>query len=176
MTLRLEDKKVIVKEVAEVAGKAISAVAADYRGLSVSQMTQLRAKAREQGIYLRVVRNNLARRAFEGTDFACMQDSLVGPLVLAFSIDDPGASARLIKNFAKENEQLEAKFLSIGGKLLDGKDLNTVASLPTLEEALGRLAAVMQAPITKFVRTMAEPHGKLVRTIAAVKEQKQAVS
>ncbi len=173
MALRLEDKKAIVAEVAEVATNALSVVAADYRGLPVANMTKLRADARKAGVYMRVVRNTLARRAFEGTEFACMSDALVGPLLLAFSQHEPGAAAKLIRDFMKTNDKLAVKALAIGGKLLDAKQLDTVAKLPNKEEAIATLMAVMNAPITKFVRTLAEPHAKLVRTIAAVRDQKQ---
>ena len=148
----------------------------NYRGLTVAQMTELRKSAREAGVYMRVVRNTLARRAFEGTKFACMDPALVGPLVLAFSKDEPGAAARLVKDFAKKFEKLEVKALSIDGKLLPATDLNTLASLPTRDEAIARLMSVMLAPITKFVRTLVEPHSKLVRAIAAVRDQKAASS
>ncbi len=173
MALRLEDKKAIVAEVADVAAKALSAVAADYRGISVSDMTKLRATARTNGVYLRVVRNTLARRAVTGTDFECMQDGLVGPLVLAFSIDDPGASARLLKDFAKECNALEVKMLSVSGKVLPATDIDVLAKLPTYEQAISQLMSVMQAPISKFVRILAAPHTKLVRTVAAIRDQKQ---
>lgn len=174
MTLRLEDKKAIVAEVAAVAQTALSAVAAEYRGLTVERMTQLRVDARKDRVYLRVVRNTLARRALEGTSFACMSEALVGPLVLAFSQEDPGAAARLMKNFMKENEKLVVKALSVDGQLLAAKDLDKLASLPTRSEAIATLMSVMKAPITQFVRTMAEPHAQLVRAIAAVRDQKQA--
>jgi large subunit ribosomal protein L10 len=173
VALRLEDKKAIIAEVAEVATNALSVVAADYRGLPVANMTKLRADARKAGVYMRVVRNTLARRAFEGTEFACMSDVLVGPLLLAFSQHEPGAAAKLVRDFIKTNEKLKVKALAIGGKLLDAKQLDAVAKLPNKEEAIATLMAVMNAPITKFVRTLAEPHAKLVRTIAAVRDQKQ---
>ena len=131
MALRLEDKKAIVAEVAEVAAKAISAVAADYRGLTVAEMTDLRAKARKSGIYLRVIRNTLARRALQDTDFACLQDSLVGPMFLAFSEEDPGAAARLLKEAAFSYEKLTIKALALGDRLLSPKDIDVVANLPT---------------------------------------------
>jgi large subunit ribosomal protein L10 len=174
MALKLEDKKAIVAEVAEVANGAYSAVAAEYRGLSVGEMTELRRKAREGGVYLRVVRNTLARRAVEDTDFACMQDILTGPLVLAFSREEPGAAARVVKDFAKDHKNLVVTGVSISGKLLPATELETLAKMPTYEEAISMLMSVMQAPIGKFVRTLAEPHAKLVRTIAAVRDQKQA--
>lgn len=171
--LRLDGKKVIVAEVAEVAKSATSLVAANYAGLTVAQVTELRKQARNAGVYMRVIRNTLAKRAFEGTQFACMGSALVGPLVLAFSKEDPGAAARLFKDFAKKFEKLEVKALSIDGVLLPATDLNRLASLPTRTEAIAQLMSVMKAPITKFVRTLAEPHSKMVRTFGAVRDQKQ---
>ena len=176
MVLKLEDKKTIVSEVADVASKAVSLIAAEYSGLTVSQVTGLRKSARESGVYMRVVRNTLARRALEGTQFACIQSELVGPLLLAFSKDDPGAAARLVKNFAKDNEKLVVKALAIDGQLLPASGLNKLASLPTRLEGIALTMSVMKAPITKMVRTMAEPHAKLVRTIAAIRDQKQSQS
>lgn len=173
MTLRLDGKKAIVAEVAEVAKQSTSVIAAQYSGLTVAQLTELRKKARESGVYMKVVRNTLARRAFEGTRFACMDSALVGPLVLAFSKDEPGAAARVFKDYVKKWEKLEVKALSIDGQLLPGSDLNRLASLPTRDEAIAQLMSVMLAPISKFVRTLAEPHAKLVRTIAAIRDQKQ---
>ena len=174
MTLRLEGKKAIVAEMAQVAGQASSVIAAQYSGLTVAQLTELREKARESGVFMKVVRNTLARRAFEGTKFACMDTALVGPLVLAFSKDEPGAAARVFKDYVKKWEKLEVKALSIDGQLLPGTDLNRLASLPTRNEAIAQLMSVMIAPVTKLVRTLAEPHAKLVRTIAAVRDKKQA--
>ena len=174
MALRLEEKQAIVAEVNEAAGAALSAVVSDYRGLTVSQMTALRVKARESGVYLKVIRNTLARRAVAGTDYECLNDAFVGPTLLAFSQEDPGAAARLLKDYAKEFDALEVKALSIGGQLLGPGDLDRVASLPTRDEAIALLMAVMQAPITKLARTMNEVPGKLVRTHAAVRDQKQA--
>ena len=174
MALRLEDKKALVAEVNAVAAKAQSVVAAQYRGLTVGQMTDLRSKARSNGVYLRVVKNTLARKAVAGTQFECVGKSLKGPLVLAFSKDDPGAAARLVKAFAKDNDKLVPTLVSLGGSVLAPKDIDKVASLPTREQALSMLAGTFMAPISKFVRTLAEPHAKLVRTIAAVKDQKQA--
>ncbi|WP_026289999.1 50S ribosomal protein L10 [Thioalkalivibrio sulfidiphilus] len=172
--MNLEDKKAIVSEVAAVAASAHSAVAAEYRGLTVTEMTELRAKARESNVYLRVVKNSLARRAVEGTDFACMQEGLVGPLVLAFSQDDPGAAARLVKDFAKEHKKLEVKLVSVGGQLLGPGELERLASMPTRDQAISLLMAVMKAPLDKFARTLNEVPGKLVRTVAAIRDQKQA--
>lgn len=175
MTLRLEDKQAIVAEVGEVARNALSAITAEYRGLSVGEMSQLRVQARNSGVYLRVVRNTLARRALAGTEFACLQDTLVGPLLLAFSQQEPGAAARLIRTFIKQNEKLIVKALAFEGQLLAINDLDKLANLPTRDEAIATLMAVMKAPITKLVRTLAEPQAKLVRSLAALREQRQAV-
>jgi len=174
MALNLEDKKALVAEVAEVAAKAQSVVAAEYRGLTVGQMTELRAKARRQGVYMRVVKNTLARKALAGTSFESVGAKLKGPLVLAFSKDDPGAAARVVKDFAKANEKLVATLVSLGGQVLAAKELDRVASLPTREQALSMLLGVLKAPIQKFVRTLAEPPAKLARTVAAIRDQKQA--
>jgi len=174
VTLRLEDKKAIVAEVGQIAQQALSAVTAEYRGLTVEDMTKLRAKARENGVYLRVIRNTLARRAVEGTTFACLQETLVGPLLIAFSQRELSGAARLIKDFAKTNDKLVVKALAFDGQLLAANDLDKLASLPTREEALSILMAAMKASVTKFVRTLAEPHAKFVRTVAAVRDQKQA--
>jgi large subunit ribosomal protein L10 len=173
MPLNLEDKKALVAEVSAVAAKAQSVVAAEYRGLTVSQMTELRAKARAQGVYMRVVKNTLARKALAGTTFETIGPSLKGPLVLAFSKDDPGAAARVVKDFSKGNEKLVATLVSLGGQVLPGKDIERVASLPTRAQALSQLLGVLKAPIEKLVRTLAAPQAKLVRTIAAVRDQKQ---
>jgi large subunit ribosomal protein L10 len=176
MALRLEDKKALVAEVNEVAQRAQSVVAAEYRGLTVAKLTELRAQARASRVYMRVVKNTLARRAVAGTQFECVGAKLKGPLILAFSEDDPGSAARLIKAFARDNAQLVATLVSLGGSVLPAQDLEKVASLPTREQALAQLLGVLKAPIGKFVRTVAEPHAKLVRTIAAVKDQKQAAA
>lgn len=173
MTLRLEGKKTIVAEVAEVAKQASSVIAAEYSGLTVAQLTELRKKSRDAGVYMRVIRNTLARRAFDGTKFTCMDDALVGPLVLAFSKDEPGAAARIFKEYAKKWDKLQVKALSIDGKLLPASDLSRLASLPTRNEAIAQLMSVMQAPISKLVRTLAAPQSKLVRTLAAVRDKKQ---
>jgi large subunit ribosomal protein L10 len=174
MPLNLEDKKALVQEVSAVAAKATSVVAAEYRGITVSQMTELRAKARGQGVYLRVVKNTLARKALAGTTFEPIGSKLKGPLVLAFSKDDPGAAARVVKDFAKANEKLVPTLVSLGGQVLSPKDIDKVASLPTKEQAIAQLLGLLKAPIQKLVRTLAEPQAKLVRTIAAVRDQKQA--
>jgi large subunit ribosomal protein L10 len=174
MALRLEDKKALVKEVNTVAGESVSAVAAEYRGLSVSAMTELRAKARNAGVYLRVVKNTLARRAVAGTSFECMQETLKGPILLAFAKDDPGAAARIIKDFAKDHAALQAVSLSAGGQLMPGSDLAKLAELPTLDQARAMLLGVMLAPMSKLVRTLAEPPAMLARTLSARAGQEAA--
>lgn len=173
MPLNLEDKRAIVASVNAVASEALSAVVADYRGLTVSELTELRQKARATGVYLKVVRNTLAKRAVAGTEYACLNDALVGPTILAFSNDDPGAAARLIKEFAKSHQALEVKALAVGGVAYGAKDIDLLASLPTREQALATLLSVMQAPIAKFVRTANEVPSKAARVFAAVRDQKQ---
>ncbi|RFF29283.1 50S ribosomal protein L10 [Wenzhouxiangella sediminis] len=174
MALTLEQKKAVVAEVADAAKSAHSAVAAEYRGLTVSDMTELRKKARSEGVFLKVAKNTLVKRAVEGTDFECMSEGLSGPLLFAFSMEDPGAAARLIKDYAKENEKLVARLVAVGAELHDASELDRLAKLPTRDQAIAMLMGVMKAPIEKFVRTLAEPHTKLVRTVAAVRDSKQA--
>ena len=174
MALNLEDKKALVAEVNAEAAQALSVVAAEYRGLSVTQMTELRSKARAAGVYMRVVKNTLARKAVAGTAFENIGPVLKGPLVLAFSKDDPGAAARVIKAFAKDNDKLVATAISLGGQLLPAKSLDQVASLPTREQALAMLMGTMKAPIQKLVSTLNAVPSKLVRTLAAVRDQQQA--
>jgi large subunit ribosomal protein L10 len=175
VVLSLNDKKAIVSEVSEQAQQAVSALGADYRGMSVTELTELRKRARNQGIYMKVIRNTLAKRAIVGTEFECMQDSLKGPMLLAFCKDDPGAPARLIKDFMKQAPKLEVTVLSIGGKAFGGESLDRVASLPTKQQAIGQLASVTQAPISKMVRTVAETYTKFVRVVNAVAEQKKSM-
>lgn len=173
MTLNIEDKKAIVAEVSKVANEAISVVVADYRGLDVPAMTSLRYKAREKGVYLRVIRNTLARRAFKGTELECMDHALVGPLIFGFAKNEPSAAARLFKDFAKDNETFEVKALSVAGKFYEAKHLSAVASLPTRLEAFSQLAAVLLAPVTKLVRTIAEPHSSLARALDDYRRKKE---
>ena len=162
MALNLEGKKVVVDEVAQYAAKALSAVASEYRGLTVDDLTQLRTTARATGVYLRVVKNTLAKKAISGTDFECMQEGLSGPLILAFSMDDPGSAARLIKDFAKTNDKLIAKVIAYDGQVHEVSELSRLASLPTRDQGISLIMAVMKAPV-----------GKLARTLAAVRDQKQ---
>ena len=174
MALSFEQKEAVVAEVAEAAQSAHSAVAAEYRGLTVGEMTDLRVQAREGGVVLKVAKNTLVRRAVEGTEFECLQAGLTGPLLFAFSMEDPGAAARLVKDYSKSHDNLIAKLVAIGGELYDSSELSRLASLPTRDQALAIMLGVMKAPIEKFVRTLAEPHTKLVRTVAAVRDSKQA--
>lgn len=173
MALALEDKKQIVAEVNETASNALSLVIADARGVNVTDMTALRKLARENSVQLRVVRNTLAKRAFVETEFDCVNEALVGPSLFGFSMEDPGAAARIFKDFAKENESFEVKALSVGGQLLEASQIDTLAKLPTREQALAMLASVMIAPVTKLVRTFNEVPSKVTRAVAAVRDQKQ---
>ena len=173
MALTLEEKKAVVAEVSEVAKGAFSAVAAVYSGVTVEEMTDLRVKARQDNVYLRVVKNTLARLALENTDFECMSERLTGPLILAFSQEDPGAAARVAKDFAKENDKFEVTMLSVGGELLEPSEIDKLARLPTRDQAISMLMAVMLAPTETFVRTLNAVPTKLVRTVAAISDQKQ---
>jgi large subunit ribosomal protein L10 len=163
VALNLEGKKAVVEEVSKYAAKAHSAVAAEYRGLTVSEFTELRKTARQTGVYLRVVKNTLAKRAVAGTEFECMQESLVGPLLIAFSMEDPGSAARLINDFAKTHDKLVTKAVAIGGKSFGPSELARLARLPTRDQGISLLMSVMKAPVEK-----------LVRTLAAVRDEKQA--
>jgi large subunit ribosomal protein L10 len=176
VAIGLEDKKAIVAEVNETATSALSLVIADARGVTVDGMTALRKSARESSVTLRVVRNTLARRALEGTDYECVNSTLVGPSLFGFSMEDPGAAARLFKDFAKENNHFEVKALAVSGQILGADQLDVLAKLPTRDQALSMLMSVMQAPVTKLVQSMNEVPGKLVRTLAAVRDQKEAAA
>ena len=173
MAIRLEDKQQIVSEVNQAASSALSAVLADYRGVSVEDMTALRKNARENKVYLRVVRNTLLKRAVADTEFECIQEVLVGPTILAFSQEDPGAAARVLKDFSKENDDFEIKALSVGGQLMDASQIDVLAKLPTMDQARSMLMSVMLAPVTKLARTMNEVPSKVTRAVAAVRDQKQ---
>jgi len=162
VALNLDGKKVVVDEVAEYAAKAHSVVAAEYCGLTVAELSDLRNTARQTGVYLRVVKNSLAKRAVAGTEFECMQEGLVGPLILAFSMEDLGSAARLINDFAKSNEKLIAKIIAFDGEIHELSELSRLASLPTRDQGISLIMAVMKAPV-----------GKLARTLAALRDQKQ---
>lgn len=173
MALNLESKKAIVAEVSETASTALSLVIADARGVNVGDMNALRNEARKANVNLRVIKNSLAKRAFEGTDYACVEEVLTGPSLFGFSMEDPGAAARLFKDFAKANDKFEVKALSLNGKLLAKEQLDVLATLPTRDQALAQLASVMIAPVTKLVRTFNEVPTKVTRVVAAVRDQKQ---
>ena len=162
MALNLDGKKVVVDEVAQYAAKAHSVVAAEYNGLTVANLTELRNTARETGVYLRVVKNSLAKRAVAGTEFECMQEGLIGPLILAFSMADLSSAARLINDYAKTNDKLIAKIVAFDGKTHDLAELSRLASMPTRDQGISMIMAVMKAPV-----------GKLAQTLAAVRDQKQ---
>ena len=170
--MRIDDKKALVAEVNEVAKRALSAVAAENKGLTAGKFDDLRKKARANGIYLHVVKNTLARTALKGTSFECLDAALVGPLVLGFSLEDPGAVGRVIKDFSKDNDKLVVKAVSIGGQLYGPKDIDRLAKLPTRDQAIALLMGVMKAPIGKFVSTLNEVPSKFVRTVKAVADQK----
>ena len=171
MPLTLEAKKAVVGEVHGIARSAHSLVAADYRGMSVAEMSDLRAQAKKAKVYLRVVRNTLARRALENTDFECTSERLNGPLILAFSQEEPGAAARVVKDFAKSNDNLVVRFLAFDGKALEASEVDVLATLPNREEALARLTSVALAPFSKLARTLAEPHASLVRVLDAYRKK-----
>ena len=173
MAINIEDKKQIVSEVNKAASSALSAVLADYRGVDVADMTALRKNARENKVYLRVVRNTLLKRAIAETDLECIQEVLSGPTILALSNEDPGAPARVMKDFAEENDEFEIKALSVGGKLLEASQIDVLAKLPTLDQARSVLMSVMLAPVTKLALLMNEVPSKVTRAVAAVRDQKQ---
>lgn len=174
MSLTLEQKKAIVDEVADVAAKSPAAIAAEYIGLNVAEISELRKNARDAGIYLKVVRNTLAKRALENTSFDCMREGLVGPLLLAFSNDEPGSAAKVIRDFRKDNEKLVVKLIASEGNLLDVSDLERLAKLPSLDEARSMFLGVLKAPMGKLVRVLAEPEAKFARLLAAKRDQQQA--
>ncbi|MEQ8230285.1 MAG: 50S ribosomal protein L10 [Gammaproteobacteria bacterium] len=174
MSLTLTEKQAVVSEVNEVAANSQTAVAAEYIGLTVAQMTDLRARARKEGVYVRVVKNTLARRAIEGTSFECLKESLTGPLLLVFSGEDPGAGARLVRDFSKQHDKLVTRAVAFAGELRPADDLALLANMPTLDEARAKLLSVFQAPQTKLVRTLAEPAGQMVRVLAAYRDSKQS--
>ena len=174
MSLTLEQKKRVVAEVNEIAAGAQAVIAAEYSGLSVSDMTELRVNARNDGVTIRVVKNSLAKRAIEGTDLECLSDSLTGPLLLVFSANDPGAGARVVRDFTKTHDQLVTKAIAFAGELRPAEDLKLLADMPTLDEARAQLLGTLVAPATQLVRTLVEPAGQIVRLVAAYRDQQQA--
>ena len=161
MALNLSQKQEVVAELADVAAKAHSLIAVEYAGITVGQLTAMRKKARESGVYLKVVKNTLASRAVEGTDYECVKDSLVGPLLYAFSTEEPGAAGRLIKEFAKGNDKLQPKLVALGGQLYPASHVDVLASLPTREQALAMLARVLAEPASMFARAIKAVGDKL---------------
>ena len=174
MAMSFQAKQAMVAAVSDVAGRAQSAVLAEYRGLSAGQMDNLRVNARQGGAYLKVIKNNLARLALKGTDYECMSAAFAGPVILGFSLEDPGSAARVISEFRKANTALKVTAISFNGQLLPGEQLDRLAKLPTRDEALAQLMRVMKAPVDKLARTTREPAAKLSRAVAAVRDQKQA--
>jgi large subunit ribosomal protein L10 len=173
MPLTLQQKQNVVSEVAEVAAQAHSVIAAEYQGLTVGEITALRVKARESNVQMRVVKNTLAKRAFAGTDYECMQDALRGQMIYAFSMEEPGGAARVISDYSKDIGKLVVKLVAFGGELLEPSEIKSLVSLPTYDQAISLLMAVMKAPVEKLARTMNEVPGKLTRTVAAIRDQKQ---
>ena len=171
MALNLAAKKALVAGVNSVAASALSAVIAEYRGLTVAEMTELRTEARNNGVYMKVVKNSLARRAVEGTSFECLQPRLNGPLLLAFSRDDPGSAARVIKAFSREHENLVTVSVAVGGELYDAANLDRVAALPNLDEARAMLLRTLSGPLTQLVRVLGEPAAMLARTLQKFSEK-----
>ncbi|WP_024891239.1 50S ribosomal protein L10 [Luteimonas huabeiensis] len=174
MALNLNQKKEVVAELAEVAASAHSLVAAEYMGLTVGQLTDLRKKARESGVYLKVAKNTLVSRAVADTDYAVIADELTGPLLYAFSKEDPGAAGRLIKDFAKTADKLKPRLVSVGGQKYPGSHVDVLASLPTREQALAMLVGMMAQPATMLARVLAEPAASAARVINAVGQAKAA--
>lgn len=173
MATSFQAKQAMVAEVSEVATRAYSAVLAEYRGLTAGQMDQLRLNARQGGAYLKVIKNNLAKLALQGTEYECMADSFVGPVIIGFSMEDPGSAARVMSEFAKSNNALNVTAISFNGQILPGEQLDRLAKLPTRDEAISQLMRAMKAPVEKVVRTTSEPTAKLARAMAAVRDDKK---
>ena len=173
MPMRIDDNKIAVEELQEVANKASSAVVADYHGTSVAELTQLRQDARESSVHVKVIRNTLAKKALSDTKFSCFEELLVGPTMLAFSLEDPTSAAKLVNNFTKINSNFQVKGLSLGDSLLDLSKLSAIANMPSREVALSQLAGTLNAPMNMFVSVLNQVPSKLVRTLQAVKDQKQ---
>ena len=172
MGLNLEQKQAVVSEVAAQLAKAQAVIVAEYRGLDVARVTQLRAKARQSGLYLRVLKNTLARRAVKGTPFESLSDQMVGPLMYGIA-SDPVAGAKVIAEFSNEHELVVIKGGAMANTRMSDKDVKALALLPSREELLARLMGTMQAPVAKLARTLNEVPGKFVRTLAAYRDQKE---
>ena len=174
MALGLNDKKQIVSDVSGIAEQSCSVIAADYRGLTVTEMTDLRSRAKEHGVYLRVVKNTLARRALENTKYQCLCDQLTGPLVFAFSQEDPTSAAKLFKSFLADNhDQIEVKLLAVEGEMLAIEEMKRLADLPSKDESISMLMVVMKAPLSRFAGTLSTIPAKLVQVLSAIQQQKQ---
>lgn len=169
MALNISEKKDVVKEVSEIASSAQAAVAAEYIGLTVQELSELRSNARNLGVYVKVIKNSLAKIAIKDTNFECMDPSLKGPLIFAFSKEDLGSAAKLVNDFKKENELLKPVVVAVNGELVDVDKLSQIAALPTKDQAISMLMSVMKQPVEKFVRTLVAPNTKLVQTISAYK-------
>ena len=172
MSLNLEGKKEVVAEVSQRLAKAQSVIIAEYRGLPVEQITTLRSQARASGVYLRVLKNTLARRAVQGTPFEKLSDQMVGPLAYGIS-DDPVAAAKVLHTYAKGNDKLVIKGGAMHNQVMSAKEVGALAMLPGREELLAKLLGTMQAPVAKFVQTLNEVPGRFVRTLAAVRDAKE---
>jgi large subunit ribosomal protein L10 len=172
VALGLAAKKEIVAEISDVASRALSVAVAEYRGMEVGELTTLRIQAREQGVYLKVIRNTLAKRGLSDSKFADIDSALTGQLIYGFSLDAPGAAARLFRDFSKKNPKLKVTALTLGNGLLGPEKLDAVASLPTRDEALAQLLATFKAPVGKFVQTLNEIPTKFARVLAAIKDTK----
>ncbi len=176
MPLRIEQKKAVVEELNSMASSSVSAAIAEYKGLNVAEITELRTKARESGVYLKVVKNSLSKQALTGTDFECLTQALQGPIMIALSADDLASPARLFKDFGKDYEHLKTVGLAIDGDAFPSSDLDRIARLPTRDEAYSIIAGLMKAPIEKALRTLNEVPIKLARLILAIKENQEEVS
>jgi large subunit ribosomal protein L10 len=172
LSLNIEDKKEVVAEVSERLAKAQTIVLAEYRGLPVEDITVLRREARASGVYLRVLKNTLARRAVKGTPFEKLADQMVGPLAYGIS-DDPVAAAKVLHAYAKKNDKLVIKGGAMPNYVMTSKEVGNLATMPGREELLATLLGTMQAPIAKFVQTLNEVPSKFVRTVAALRDQKE---
>ena len=172
MGLNLEEKKAVVAEVSAEVAQAQAIIVAEYRGLTVGQVTALRATARKSGVYLRVLKNTLVRRAVDGTPFEKLHSAMVGPLIYGVS-KDPVSAAKVLFDFAKANDKLVIKAGAMANYVMDANGVKALASMPSREELLAKLLGTMQAPITQFVRTLNEVPTKFVRGLAAVRDAKE---
>lgn len=173
MSLSLTQKQAVVAEVTQSLASASTMVLAEYRGLTVSELTGMRAQAREAGVFVKVVKNTLAKRAIEGSPFECLSEHFRGPVIMAAS-EDPVAAAKLLSKFAKDLEELKITVGGMNGEVMTEAQIQDLAKLPSREELLATLVGTLQAPIAKFVQTLNEVPSRFVRTLAAIEEQKQA--